>query len=724
MATRAGSGSGKSRSTVRKGVLAAAVATALAAGAGVAATVVTSTRSPSGVHPHTTTQAAGSAAGAAGTTARQAAAGGGSHGTSTTGATGTIGTTGSAGTVSRTGTTAVEPAAVAGDTADAAATTAGKRAVGAAPKAPAGSTRLGTAAPATTMRLSVGLAPRDPQGLADFVQQVSTPGSPLYHQYLTPSQFAERFGATPDAVAEVSDALRAAGLNPGRASSDGLSIPVTATAATVKRALGTRIDDYRLPDGRQALLNATAPELRASVAGLVDGITGLNTVVRPSSAHTTPQVVGQAPDAPAATGTSATASTATAASTTGALLGSGSTVRMCSGAAVSLGMGRLHDTVDYYSPASLASVYGLSHAMTAGSGVTVGVFELENVSTSDISAYQTCFGTSSSVSYVKVDGGPKAAPNAAKDIGVESALDIEDLIGLAPGASIVDYEGPDASAATDTDVVDVYRKMVTDRKVQIISTSWGSCESEVASYDPGMIAQENAVFEEAASFGETVVAASGDAGSTGCFIPGADSSKAISADDPATQPTVTGVGGTTMQGAPGAVSQSVWNTPTGASGGGVSSSWALDSSTAFQQGLTGAYTAQCAAPSGSVCRTVPDVSALADPDTGYVVFAGGSVNLIGGTSAAAPTWAALLAQAESGAACKAHGALGDINPALYSIAAGSSGASAFSDVATGSNDWARSGYAGGLYQAGVGYDLATGLGTPKFAGLSSQLCGS
>ncbi len=138
-------------------------------------------------------------------------------------------------------------------------------------------------------------------------------------------------------------------------------------------------------------------------------------------------------------------------------------------------------------------------------------------------------------------------------------------------------------------------------------------------------------------------------------------------------------------------------------------------------GRTGA---QCDDP-GAYCREVPDVAADADPTTGYVIYcSGGSIDqpagwqAIGGTSAAVPVWAALMALADASKACAA-GPLGFAGPALYR-AAGNSYAGNFNDVRSGNNDF--TGTSGGAYGARAGYDEASGLGTPNAAPLAGALC--
>ncbi|WP_042403345.1 S53 family peptidase [Streptacidiphilus carbonis] len=588
--------------------------------------------------------------------------------------------------------------------------------VGAAARIPVGAVRTGAPAGGTHLTLSVGLEPRDTAALKAFVAAVSTKGSAQYHHYLAKGQFAAAFGPTADTVAKVTASLKAEGLNPGKVSADGLSIPVTTTLATAAHAFGTSFAGYRLKDGSTGYANSTAPQLAGNIAGYVSGVAGMDSLIRVHASHGS---LSTAATAPTSTSTAGAVSSRT---TTGG-------PQLCSAgtqALSSLGS----DGHGYYSAGNLAASYGMEHTSTSGSGVTIGLLELEGFSSSDVAAYQSCYGTKAAVSTYKVDGGAKVAPNPDQNIGIESLLDIEDVVGLAPGASIIDYEGPDATvldangkatpntAFTDDNLEHVYQAMIVDDRAQVLSTSWGGCELETSG---ALINAENYYFMEAAAQGQTVLAASGDDGASDCATKtGTSDVLTASADDPAGQPFVTGVGGTNLTGSP-ASARSTWNSGDGASGGGVSV-WSVPNGSGldYQSGFTGAgYTATpCGATSTSTCRQVPDVAALADPANGYALYSGGGWGRLGGTSGAAPTWAALTAIADTQSACKANGPLGFINPALYA-AARSSYAADFSDITIGSNDIGNGGYS-----AGTGYDLATGLGEPKAAALTTSLCGS
>ncbi len=223
----------------------------------------------------------------------------------------------------------------------------------------------------------------------------------------------------------------------------------------------------------------------------------------------------------------------------------------------------------------------------------------------------------------------------------------------------------------------------------------------------------------------------------------------LSVLDPASQPYVTSVGGTTVTDASQPPQETVWNNGNsgGAGGGGISATWAMppwqDSVAVPQAAARRAcsndpsgsadnfHTAglRTTLPAGTTCRETPDVSALADPQTGPTIFFDGSWAQYGGTSSAAPMWAAMLAEINASSGCALPHGAGFADPLLYQVASASTAgyAGAFNDVTSGNNDNLGVG-AGVDYPAATGYDLATGLGTPRVTnhngapGLAAQLC--
>jgi subtilase family serine protease len=591
---------------------------------------------------------------------------------------------------------------------------AGPVAIGSAPKAPQGAVHTGAPTGDTVLHLGVNLAPRNPGEIKALAKAITTKGNPLYHHYLKKGQFGKLYGATPQTLAAVDASLRAEGLTPGPVSSDGLSISVTTTVGQAGKAFHTGFASYRLKDGTTGFLNTAAPQFSGSVAAEVTGVTGLDSTFRPVADHVVRSAVTRS-----ATTRSTTAVKSYATGTGPQFCSSGATAMSPYGS----------DGQGWYSAQNLASVYGMDHTSTSGQGVTIGVLEWEQYSPSDLAAYQACYGTHVPVSLVKVDGGATVAPTNVNNVGIgqESLLDLEDLAALAPGASIIDYEGPSLAESdgsgnpsfTDANWVDPMRRMVTDDNAQVVSISYGGCELDSTGQSQTLpapvIAMENWTFTEAALQGQTVLVSSGDTGAKSCTRDqGASYQNSNVVSDPASQPYVTAVGGTTLHGTTGSVTRTSWSNAYGASGGGTSQVWGV----AYQSGFTGqGFSASACTPkAGDTCRQVPDVSALADPTTGYPIYAYGQWMPIGGTSGAAPTWAALVAQADTQSGCTANGPAGFINPALYS-AANSNYAATFADVTT-------SGSSTSAFPAATGYDLSTGLGEPNGSAVAGAICNS
>jgi subtilase family serine protease len=561
------------------------------------------------------------------------------------------------------------------------------RVVGPVPTLPSGAAVVGPSDPSTTLSVDVGLKPRDPSALDSFVAAVSKPGSPQYHHYLAPGQFATTFGPDPATVDATRSWLSSSGLRLGPTSPDGLLIPASGTAGQIERALDVSLVSTRLADGRVARFAQQQPAVPATLASSVAGVVGLSTVATPQA-----QLVPSGEGGSSAPG----GSPAGRVPAVVPAVGPGS----CPSAATTGG----------YTANQLAAAYGLNALYGSGldgTGVTIGVYELEPYTPLDIAMYETCYGIATSVTDFTVDGGAGTSAQAG-----EAALDIEDVIGLAPGATVKVYTGPQNGSGP----IDTYDAMVNDPSLKVITTSWGLCEPQMASQ--GQQASESFLFAEAAAQGQTVVAASGDSGSTDCYP--TNPPTAVTVDDPADQPDVTGVGGTSLLSAGTPPAETVWDNLYGASGGGVSSDFAQP---AWQTGPgvdAPSATSQCAALGRSSCREVPDVSASADPAHGYAIYCtaapgcqGRGWQVVGGTSGASPLWAAMLALIDQ----HLGGPAGLVNPVLYS--AGSCAASPFNDVTSGTN--ALLAASGGRYPATANYDVASGWGTPVAARLLAVL---
>ncbi len=509
---------------------------------------------------------------------------------------------------------------------------------------PDGATLLGPAATAARLTVDVALHPRDPAALSAFVAAVSTPGSPRYHDYLPAGRLDATFGPTAATVAATRRWLASTGLAVGPTSPDGLLVPVTGTTAQVEGAFDDPLVEARLPSGRRARVATRDPLVPAALAPALAGVIGLGNQSAPA-----PQLVRAAHLATVPGGSASSPDGSPG-------------PQACSD---------ISEFTDAWTATGLASAYGLSTLYgndRVGAGQTVGIYELEPFTPSDIAAYQACYGTSVPVSTVPVDGGATGVQSG------EAALDIEVVAGLAPGASIRVYSGPDNNGDGP---IDTYAAMVDQDAAKVLTTSWGQCESLM---DPGDQETESDLFAMAAAQGQSVFAASGDSGSSDCFSSQTPSLTQLAVDDPADQPDVTGVGGTSLVPVSGAAPvETAWSPDPGASGGGNS----VDFVAPYWQQVPAARSADtsygCGTPpdDDQQCREVPDVAASADPEHGDIVYWSGGWWTFGGTSQAAPLWAALVADTDQGCATSA----GLLGPVLYA----SGSADAFNDITSGTN---------------------------------------
>ena len=333
-----------------------------------------------------------------------------------------------------------------------------------------------------------------------------------------------------------------------------------------------------------------------------------------------------------------------------------------------------------FTPPQVAKAYDYPTNAT-GQGQCIGIIELGGgFEESDIETYFGQLGIAPpTVVAVPVDGGANAPgdPNGADG---EVALDIQVAGTIAPGARVAVYFAPN----TNQGFQDAISAAIHDtiNKPSVISISWGGPES---TFDTSSLSSFDNTLQSAAALGITITVASGDSGSSDGVSDGANH-----VDFPSSSPHVLACGGTQLNLSNGVrSSETVWNDQSaggGATGGGVSSYFALPS---WQSG------AKVPAPAnGSGGRGVPDVAGDAAPATGYQILVDGKSAVVGGTSAVAPLWAALVALVNQQTGRNA----GFLNPTLYS-----GGEANFFDITSGSN---------GSYKAAAGWDPCTGLGSP------------
>jgi len=347
-----------------------------------------------------------------------------------------------------------------------------------------------------------------------------------------------------------------------------------------------------------------------------------------------------------------------------------------------------------FTPPQVAALYDYPKGLT-GKGQTVAIIELGGgYAPADLTTYFSGLGITSppTVTAVAVDGGMNTPGG---DADGEVMLDIEIVGSIATGANIPVYFAPN----TDQGFIDAITDAVHDttRKPSVISISWGGPED---SWTQQSQTAMNASLQDAATLGVTVTVAAGDNGSSD----GATDGK-LHVDFPASSPYVLACGGTTLAGSGTSISSEVvWNETAnqeGATGGGVSTIFPIP---AYQSGAGVPVQPQ----TNFAGRGVPDVSGDADPASGYQIRVDGQNQVVGGTSAVAPLWAALIALFNE----KLGKPVGFINPALYKL-----NPSAFHDIQSGNNDDSGLGY----FQAKAGWDACTGLGTPDGAAILNAL---
>ena len=557
--------------------------------------------------------------------------------------------------------------------------------------------------------------------LQTLIAAQQNPASPQYHAWLTPEQFAVRFGMSDADIAKAEAWLEQQGFTVEGVSRSKNRITFSGTAAQAQAAFSVQLHNYQT-DGTTHFAPAGDISLPAALSSVVQAVTNLSNF-RPHS-H---MRVKQGQIAPTANFTS--------------------------------GQTGSH----FLTPSDIDIIYDIKAVHDAGfngAGQSIAIVGQSAVTLSDIESFQSAAGLT------KKDPALVLAPNTGASTVFtgdesESDLDLEYSGAIAPGANILFvYSGGTGS------VNDAIQYAVTNNIAPIISTSYGGCESL---FSPSAYAAENGLLAQAAAQGQTVIAASGDDGSTDCFIgtTAADinsvplaEQQGISVDFPASSQYVTAMGGTEFSTANVAaanttywssttsndvitsalsyIPEQVWNddsSTVGISAGGGGASVLNTTRPSWQTGVPGI-------PSGTT-RVLPDISLDASPNNaGYLYCSSDSQNtgitgscsngfrdstntnltVAGGTSFTVPIFAGMVAMIN-----QATGSVGQgvVNPTLYALAANTSTyASAFHDITTGNNA-CTAGAAfcttaaanTSIYAATPGYDEATGLGSLDFNNL-------
>jgi kumamolisin len=550
---------------------------------------------------------------------------------------------------------------------------------------PAKATLVGRTAATSNVSISIVLPLRNQAELTDLTKRLYDRTDPVYGHYLTPQEFNSRFSPSQDDIDAVSNFAASHSLSVDKVSANGTIIRLSGHSSDIEGAFGVHLFDYADSTGRVFRSPDRAPMLSADLASRVVGVIGLDT--RPKLQPYIHQV-------------------------------SKPTAEADQGPAYSV-------RPPFLSPADVQSIYGLTVSNTSGAGQTVGLFEADGWTATDMRQYELKYGLPKLYpKLVSVDGGTNQPMTI--DGTAETTLDCDMVLALAPGIAGIDiYVTGDNSPQG---FVDDFNQMATDDKVNVVSVSYGISEflwagQTVAESGEAIdyFTAANQALEQMAVQGQTVCVASGDAGAYADqqFFP-----LIPNTSEPASEPFVTAVGGTDMTdtSAEAYASESSWADKldsgrgldgTGG-GGGVSTIWTIPSYQidSFNQLIN---------MQGSVSnRNVPDVSLYGDYDTGgywiYLTFPAVGSYWAGynGTSAASPLWAGFLADVNSERVADSESVLGFANPAIYQIADNPTKyASDFHDVNDGSNNL--------FYTAVPGYDNSTGWGSFVGNNLSADL---
>lgn len=521
--------------------------------------------------------------------------------------------------------------------------------------------------------ISLALAPSAQQktDLMALLAAQQNPDSAEYHHWLTPEEYAARFGASDADVAKISAWLESQGLTVTGVARGRNSVFADGTAAQVDQAFQTEIHRF-VRNGETHFANATEPSLPAAFSGVISAIRGLNNFrMKPAirAVRALPKF-----DAP----------------------------------------GGDH----FLAPNDFATIYDVNPVYSAGidgSGQKLVIAGQTQINLSDIQAFRSSFGLSANDPQIVFVPNTQNPGISSSDLP-EADLDLEWSGAVARNASII-------FVYTD-DVMDAVQYAIDQNLAPIVSVSYGLCEPETGRADA-------LTFESWAQQGNaqgiTWFGPAGDSGAADCDD---STNPGLAVDVPASIPEVTGVGGTEFNEGSG----QYWNSTNDTSEASALSyipetSW-NDSAIVGQPDATGGGTSIFfSKPSWQTgpgvpndnARHVPDVSLNASNEhDGYLVYTGGQLDVYGGTSVPTPSFAgivALLNEYLVSSGTQSSAGLGNMNPKLYSLA--QSAPSAFHDVTTGNNivtvacpQRNRNCTATPVgYSAGVGYDQVTGLGS-------------
>lgn len=507
---------------------------------------------------------------------------------------------------------------------------------------------------------------RQQADLDALVAAQQDPHSGQYHQFLTPAQYGARFGASNRDLDRLTRWLAGHGFTIDEVAANHRLIVFSGNAGQVADTFHAEMRRFSV-NGAMHVANVEDPQIPSALAPVVAGIVSLNDFQHARALHS--QKARPLPE---------------------------------------WNLSGLH----YLFPADFAAIYDVNPLYgggITGTGVSIAIAGRSNINLSDVAAFRSAAGLAAQSPTIVVNGNNPGLVPGDQD---EATLDVEWAGAIAPSASVTLV----ASASGATDGVDQSAAYIVNHaQAQVMSVSYSSCEQSMGS---AALAFYNSLWEQAASEGISVFVASGDSGAAGCDQDSAQTGTSAAVNGMCSSPYATCVGGTEFNdganpaqywsasnasnggSALGYIPESVWNESGSdggnalwASGGGASK---IYTQPIWQQDASGA-----AASNGM--RAVPDVSLTAAIHDGYTIYENGASWIISGTSAAAPSFAALMAlvvQAKSGQA------QGNANPGLYQMLKSST--NPFHVTMTGNNSVPG---VAGFSASGTAYNLATGLGS-------------
>jgi len=535
-----------------------------------------------------------------------------------------------------------------------------------------------------------------------FLEDLQNPKSPSYHKWLTPEQYADRFGVSAADLSKVTAWLQSQGFTVNRMARGRTQLWFSGTVSQIETVFRTEMHRFDVK-GEAHFANSVEPSVPSALGEVVLGVHGLSNF-RPKPRVRMNRAIVEAAKSNFTFGTSS----------------------------------------HFMSPDDWTTIYDVKALYTAGfdgTGQTIAVAGQSEVNNVDLDAFRTASGlpARTASNFVR-----KLVPNSGTatvvsgDVG-ESSIDLEWSHAVAKGANIIFvYTGNGGTL----NVFDAFTYAIDQNLAPILSMSYGNCEQNLPS---SFLTAAQQSTQQAAMQGQTIAAASGDFGAADCDIaPGLPAQGGLGVDIPGALPYVTSVGGSGFNGdisnpanfwnaanngvngsAKSYIGETTWNdtvlvTALSAGGGGAS---VLFSKPSWQTG---------AGVPNDGARDVPDIALAAGPNhDGYMLCvtdpgqsqlpcssgfldSTGVPDVAGGTSFGSPTFSGIVAILNQ----KTGSRQGNINPALYTLSAANVGA--FHDITSGNNivpcdratvDCPQSGTAQYGFSAGPGYDQVTGLGS-------------